>query len=204
MLNSLKSLGRNEQWSRYMSGGGYTDAVTVGKYKIETNETDEDIRYFIWNPKRPCVNMVIDKQDRTAVLDAVKYDKDCTIDGNMKRGEGTREMVDFSLALLKKTGATHVYLTDKSTINCNGDEIELGSMYFLKYGCTWYEKHFGFQPTSKFAKLYNQAKQKREKMLDTEFLSKQPCEFYTFDTVIEIFQHIGFVNFHSIAWVREL
>ena len=204
MLQSLKTLGKHEQWSRYMRGGSYTDAEKVGKYKIQVQEDEDDIRYFLWNPKKPCINMVISKRDKTAVLDAVEYDEDCTVDEKMLRGEGTREMIEFSLELLKRSGATKVSLSDKSTIPCHGENIALGPMYFLKYGKTWYEKYFDFHPSQRFQRMYEEAKQTRDELLDTAALSQQPCEFFDFETTTEIFRHIGFVNFHSIEWEKDL
>ena len=113
-------------------------------------------------------------------------------------------MVQFALDYLRDNGATTVSLTDKSTIECNGVEVELGPMSFLKYGMTWYEKYFGFQPAPRFQKMYIEAKNRREQMLQTELLSTQPCDFYDFETINDIFAYIGFVNFHSIEWTRDL
>ena len=203
-MSSLKGLGRNEQWSRYGTGGGYTDTITVGPYKIEIEDTSTDTRFFLWNPVRPCVNMVFDKRERVGVIDSIKYDPDCTSPEKMKRGSGTREMVEFSIDVLKRSGATIVYLTDKSTIDCKGVEIELGPMYFLKYGKTWYENYFDFKPSAKFAASYDRAKKNRTKMLDTDALAKQDCSVFDSDTVNEFFRHIGFVNFHSVAWEKQL
>jgi hypothetical protein len=204
MMNTLKGLGRHEQWSRYMMGGRYEDAITIGKYTVEAREDERDHRFFLWAPKNVCVNMVIDKQNKTAIIDAIQFDSGCTIHETMKRGEGTREMVDFCVHMLKQHGATSVSLSDNSSIDCNGTDIELGRMYFLKYGMTWYEKYFGFQPAERFAKAYENAKRQRKEKLDVKMLASQPCEFFTVDTVDSFFDDIQFKNFHRYEWVKDL
>jgi hypothetical protein len=204
MMNTLRALGRDEQWSLYGTGGGYNDTLTIGRYKIEIENNENDTRFLIWDPKRPCVNMLFDKRERVGVLDSIRYDPDCTSPEQMTRGSETREMVDFSIGILKRNGATKVFLTDKSTIDCGGTDIELGPMYFLKYGKTWYETHFGFRPSAKFAAEYEDAKRQRVELLDTDFLSTQKCEFFDRETVRDIFRYIGFVNFYSIPWVKDL
>lgn len=204
MMSSLKGMGRNVLWSRYGTGGGYEDAIQVGKYKVEIEDNDDDMRIFIWNPKEPCINMVLDKRDYVGVLDAIKYNPDCTTPEQMKRGKDTRDMVDFAIDFLQKNGAKSVSLSDKSTIQCGKEEVHLGQMYFLKYGMTWYEKYFGFKPATKFKKRYEEMKQRRIDILNIEFLSKQSCDFFDIDTIRDIFEHIRFVDFFLIEWIKQL
>lgn len=202
MINSLRNLGRHDMIRRYF-GGGYNEAVLIDKYKVEFQENNNDSRMFIWTKDRPCIIAVISKADKSAVIDSIEYNPDCTID-TMKKGEGTRDMVNFTLNLLKKNGANTVSLTDKSSIKCGAIDIRLGPMYFLKYGVTWYEKYFGFKPEEKYASKYELMKKRREEMLDVETIQSQPCEFFTNETTDEIFEYIGFVFFFSMNWVKKL
>lgn len=202
MMSTLKGMGRKDQWRRYMTGKGYTDAKVIGKYKVQYDEDERDTRILVWNPNRPCVAMVIDKADNTAVIDSIEYDPDCTIDERMVLGEGTREMLEFSLDLLKSTGVKKVFLTDRSTIDCNGNDISLGRMYFLKHGMTWYERYFGFQPIEGVQDEYVLAKKNRIELLDVEYVSAQPCDFFDDKTMREIFRYIGLEGFSDIVWVK--
>ena len=200
MVNSLKLMGRTDQWSRYMTGGGYTDAMEIENYNVEIQEDDRDIRMFLWNRKRPCVTMVIDKEDKVAVIDTIEYNPECTVDGRMQRGEGTRDMITFALKLLKNSGATTVQLTDKSSVVCEGEKIRLGLMYFFKYGQTWYEKYFGFQPEAKYAERYNRAKEIQK----TLGLETKPCTYFTNDVLDDLLAETKLVFLSNIVWEKDL
>jgi hypothetical protein len=202
MHSALLRMGMTDRWARYR-GGGYTDSHQVGPYKVEIADEGDDTRILLWNPVRPCVTMVIEKKRREAVVDVVKYDPDCTSPEKMKRGSGTRAMIDFSLDLLRQQGVKIVQLSDASTIPCNGININLELMYFLKYGQTWYEKYFGFHPTLKYIAEYEKLKQRRLE-LDTDFLGKQPCEYFTDDVLQEALLKIGYNFLRNIVWEREL
>lgn len=202
MINSLRNLGRHDMIRRYF-GGGYNEAILIDKYKVEFQENNNDSRLFIWTKDRPCIIAVISKADESAVIDSIEYNPDCTID-TMKKGEGTREMVNFTLDLLKKNGAKIVSLTDKSSIKCGTTDTRLGPMYFLKHGVTWYERYFGFKPEEKYSSKYQLMKKRREEMLDIDVLQSQPCEFFTNETIDEIFEYIGFVFFFTMNWVKKL
>jgi hypothetical protein len=77
-------------------------------------------------------------------------------------------------------------------------------MYFLKYGVTWYEKYFGFEPESKYKKVYNDAKKSRIDLLDIGFVSTQPCDFFDFETLTEIFKYMRISGFSEIVWTKKL
>lgn len=193
MMVALKSLGRTDQWSRYMTGGGYTDAIQVGNYKVEFQEDDHDIRMLVWNQTRPCITMVVDKHDTIAVIDSIEYSPGCTVDGRMKRGEGTRDMIRFALRLLKAKGATKVQLTDMSSVVCDGVKVRLGLMSLFRSGQTWYEKHFGFRPEAKYAERYARAKASLQ-------LVDKPCSYFTDDVLDDLVAKSGLVFFNRIVW----
>lgn len=203
MMTHLKAMKRNDQWLRYMTGKGYGDVEPIGDYKVQYDEDDTDLRIILWNPDTPCMVMVIDKRDKSSVINLIKYDARCTLDGKMERGDGTRKMVNFAIDLLKEKGATSVSLMDESTVNCNGKEIELGPMYFLKHGKTWYERYFGFKPAERFREAYEQAKKMRMERLDIERLANQPCTFFTKDVVKDLFAHIELDEFYRYEWIKH-
>ena len=202
-MTHLKSTGRDQQWLRYMVGKGYAESETVGEYKVDYDESDDQLRILIWNPTTPCMVMAIDKLgDKTASMDLVNFDPKCTLAGKMKRGDGTRNMIQFGIDLAKTKGATQLSLTDKSTIDCEGLKIDLAGMYFLKYGMTWYEKYFGFKPAERFRKAYETAKDMRIQHLDIEKLKQQPCGYFTDETIQDLFAHIRFTSFYRFEWVK--
>ncbi len=199
MIQSLQALGKREQLRRYVcKGGGYEDAIQYDKYKVEFFNDERDMRFILWNPNRPCVVAVIDKRDKLAVIDDVEYSPTCSVDGRMKKGEGTREMLKFVFRLLKEHGAVTVQLSDKSTVVCNGVKVRLGLMYFFKYGETWYEHHFGFKPAETYREKYEQMKRKRPD------LSAKPCDYFTDDVIDELVNSIGFGFFYNISWEKSL
>jgi len=200
LFQSLYALGKDAQLSRYR-GGAYKDSIKIGKYMVESTEDEFDAHLIIWNPDRPCLNASIDKADKIAVLNAANYDPRCTVDGNMARGEGTRDMIRFFLKLLKEKGADTVELSDKSTVTCNGVKIRLGLMYFFKFGETWYEKYFGFKPTEKYRAKYDFVKQKRHLAGD---LSHKPCDYFTDDVIDDLVNKVGLGFFYNISWKKVL
>jgi hypothetical protein len=203
LIRSLQRMGRDD-YVKHM-GGGYEQTVQWGKYKVEISYEGNDTRLVIWTPNdKPCITGVIAKEDKVAVIATANYSPTCTIDGNMKRGEGTREMFKDILKMLKVKGAVSVQLMDNSTIDCEGTEIALGPFYFLKHGQTWYEKYFGFKPTEKYRVKYEKVKENRLKLLEIERLKQTKCVDFTEDMVGELFRHIGFDFFDKIVWERTL
>ena len=208
MYPLLKYLGRDHRWNMYrptFKGGNYDSAEIIGKFKVEIDDSHPDYeRIFIWNPKRPCIEIDYDKNDNYAALNTVEYDPKCTVDGQMKRGSGTKEMIEFTLELLKKKGVEKVQLMDNSTVICDGMKVSLKLMYFFKYGETWYEKHFGFKPTNEYAKRYNRSKELRKEIFDTEAIKDAPCEHFKVDQLDE-YTDLVKLEFHpSIIWEKVL
>jgi hypothetical protein len=203
LIRSLQQMGRDD-WVKHM-GGGYEQTVQWGKYKVEISYEGNDTRLVIWTPDdKPCITGLIAKEDNVAVIATTNYSPLCTIDGNMKRGEGTREMFKDILKMLKVKGAVSVQLTDRSSVMCEGKKIRLGRMYFLKHGQTWYEKYFGFKPSEKYRVKYEKVKENRLKLLEIERLKQTKCVDFTEDMVDNLFRHIGFDFFGDIVWERTL
>lgn len=185
-----------------MRGKGYKDAKVKGPYRIE--EVDDYL--ILWNPEKPCVVLQIDNLTKVAVLTKLTFDKRCTIDGNMARGDGTKKMLETMFEFAKKRGVTSIELSDKSTIVCeNGDEIELGAYSFIKYGKTWYEKTFGFQPKEKYQAKYEEAKKRRLEMMDIVVVRSLPCSYFVNETEnIDTIMEKLYKKFHEIVWEKKL
>jgi hypothetical protein len=203
LKNSIKNLDRTDQWARYL-GGGFNDAIVIDDYRVELNDEEQDLRMFIWSRSRPCVNIVLSKEDNVAVMDGVYYNPGCTTSGNMQRGEGTRKMINFAIKYIKSKGAKEIQLSDNSDVPCNGTTVSLGPMYFLKFGQTWYEKHFGFKPLPRYAKQYEAAKLLRQKLLLTLKLQDKPCDYFTDEITNNLLSKVELAVFYKIGWFKKL
>jgi hypothetical protein len=199
LKNSIKNVGRNEIWGRY-NGGGFEHAEIIDEYRVELNDDGKDLRMFIWSRSRPCINVVLSKEDNVAVMDGVYYNPGCTIDGRMLRGEGTKKMVNFAIKYIKSKGAKEIQLSDNSDIPCNGKMVSLGAMYFLKFGQTWYEKYFGFKPLERYSKLYESAKIVQKQLN----LQDKPCDYFTDFVVNDLLSKINLGIFYKIGWSKKL
>jgi hypothetical protein len=187
-----------------MIGGGHTETRTIDGYKIDIIDDDEATKFVIKSNRIYCIEMSLYKDDSIASFLAAMYDPGCTIDGKMVRGEGTRKMIQIGLDLLKEFGAKEVAMTDTSNIPCEGKDIGLGAMYFLKHGMTWYEKYFGFKPAERHRESYENAKKMRKKLLDIKTLKDLPCSHFTDKFIQDNFAKIGFTNFYIIQWIKQI
>ena len=199
LKKSIKILGRNEEWVRFI-GGGFKDSEVIGDYRVELNDEEKDIRMFIWSKSKPCINVVMSKEDKIAVLDGVYYNPGCTVNGRMIRGEGTRRMINFAINYIKLKGAKEIQLSDNSDIPCNGKMVSLGAMYFLKFGVTWYEKYFGFKPTERYYKEYEAAKILQKNLN----LQDKPCDYFTDKIINELFIQLKMTYFYNIGWYKKI
>ena len=195
----------NHEYCKKFRAGAYADARVIENYKVEYAKQDGSQSILIWSPKEPCVHIVLYDGDTTASLIWVGYDASCTIEGTMKRGTGTRKMLEFACRLAKQQGATHIELMDDAKIECNGKKIDLSPMYFLQHGVTWYESKFGFQPRDEYKEEYANMKENRKK-LDVSFLQKQPCDYFTRPVVRGILRELDGDRdvFYRTSWVKTL
>lgn len=202
MMETLWGMKKHEMISRYTySGGGSRDAKVIGKYRVEE---DKD-HIYIWSDERPCVHILLDREGKTAVL---SYSPTCTVNGNMKRGEETKAMMEFAFQLAKKKGMKSIELSDKSSAICEEtkEEIDLGPFLFVKKGRTWYES-LGFVPAypPMYVEAYRNAKQRRQEVLDVSFLEKQSCVYLTNKRVYDIMvSDLKFGGFRNIVWRKVL
>lgn len=187
----------NHNYCKKFRAGSYTDAQTIGDYKVEFARQEDSLSILIWNPIEPCVHIVLYDNDTVASLIWVGHDSKCTVEGNM---------LNFAFQLVKERGATHIELMDDAKIDCGETKIELSPMYFLQYGMTWYESKFGFQPKKEYASEYETMKRNRELLLDIPFLKTQKCEYFTRDTVRSLLRKIDGDKdiFYKTSWIKTL
>lgn len=185
-------------------GGGPLDSINMGKYRVEHFQD----HIYIWSDEFPCVHILLDEHDKTAVLSELAYFRSCTIHGDMERGKGTKEMLDFAFELAKEKGMKAIELMDKSSVLCKetGEDIALGPFKFIQKGRTWYES-MGFIPAypKMYVDAYLEAKQRRKEILDVKFLEQQDCRFLTNKKVYDIMvKELQFGGFYNIVWRKEL
>jgi hypothetical protein len=195
---SFRRLGKDDLWRRY-TGGSYETSETIGPYKVDIDRQESgEIQFILWNPNTPCVTVYVDKEE--AVMTLLEYSPRCTVDGNMKRGEGTREMMEFVFEFAKSLGAKTIQLSDQSTVRCEtGEVIKLGPYSFFRTGKTWYEKHFGFAPTEEYREEYEIAKELRKELP----LNDMPCAQFNRRTMNELLRKVH-LDFFGIVWEKRL
>ena len=195
MIRTLQRIGKYTQAGYYSVGGAYKDAKLQGPYKVETLETESEIRYIFWNPIEPCISAVFYKDDKTAVIDTISYSPMSTVDGKMQKGTGTRKMIQYCIDVLESNGANTISLQDNSYVTCNGVKVPLGLMNLFKYGTTWYERYFQFKPSEKYRSKYEEMKAKIPRI-------DKPCDYFTEDVVESLVDKYHLAFWYQIEWVR--
>lgn len=195
---TFRTLGKDSLWRRYV-GGSYETSETIGPYKVDVDRQDNgDVQFILWNPDTPCVTVYVHEDE--AVLSFLEYSPRCTVDGCMKRGEGTRAMLQFAFELARDLGARTIQLSDQSTIQCESGEVnKLGPYSFFKSGKTWYEKHFGFAPTEEYREEYDRAKDLRKALA----LDPIPCAKFDRKTMNDLLRRVE-LDFFGIVWEKKL
>lgn len=97
-------------------------------------------------PTRSCVeiSVIVGAGDSPTSLDILRYDKSCSLVGQLQRNTGTEQMLMSTLAFAAQMFGENVFhFTDASTIECeNVKSISLRDYGLLVEGKTWYERNF--------------------------------------------------------------
>jgi hypothetical protein len=128
--------------------------------------------------------MFLHPADIVCVID--KSDKVASLSGH------TRSELDINAVfdIVKKRGATTVY-----RVSTSNDVLD-----FFKYGQTWYEKYFGFQPEAKYTERYACAKEIQK----TIGLETKPCSYFTNDVLDDLLAETKLVFLYNVVWEKHL
>jgi hypothetical protein len=116
------------------------------KYRCKIiKHTDHDT--ILFGGSKRCVILTMHFQEKLAHIDGAGWHAYCNKDGNLAKGYGTIDMIRTCLHFVFKMYGKkikRVTLVDNSMIECNDKtQVSLTAHYIVKYGYTWYEKHFG-------------------------------------------------------------
>lgn len=135
----------------------YTFYLTI-KTRYSSDKKPYEQVFLIGGTKKGCVSItVMDKGVRSdyyvydttrAILPYVEYSTNCSIDGPLHRGEGTRHMMQTLITIIKQCAphVTRIALDDSSSYSCDGIAYDLKSYSLSMHAKTWYEKYFAAKP----------------------------------------------------------
>ena len=119
---------------------------------LHTKIGDREYCQIIDKKGKDCVLLSIDNEDaeRELLLSGLSFRQNCSVQGMMKRGTGTRNMIQSLLifAMYIFPNMDSIVFSDDSFFDCElpGEKtrisIPLHSFSFLLYGKTWYERTF--------------------------------------------------------------
>ena len=188
MYPLLKSLNRDDRWIMYnIPYTKYDRFEIIDDFTIAIDANNPNFeRVIIHDSTQPYIAIDYDKLDKFAAFNRLCEDAD----DKMKRA------VEIALDLLKNRGA--------KTIQMYGTN-ELDLINFFKYGKTWYEQHFGFNPVdTSDLQNYNESKQKRKMLTYLDRIERAPSELFTED-ILDVFQKIVDLSLWSIyIWEKTL
>lgn len=139
------------------SGGG--TVIEDFEYDIDTTEEDGEIHVFIGNKKNCILGRISSETPHILLLQNFSYYRKCNITKNLEPKTGTSRMMKTFLQYVASTLSQIkiIELSDDSGFNCGDTKIYHYVPYLFKYGCGYYEYHFGFNinPVYKFEREHN-------------------------------------------------
>jgi hypothetical protein len=193
MYNHLRHLKRSERLKSYMPFYKECTIEIIDIYKVEIVDEGDYEQIYILNQSNQRIVIDLDKKDSYAALNCV-----------CPEPEKAKEMIDIALDILNKRGIKKVQMNDKASIKCNGESISFSLVHFFKYGETWYESIFGFKPTLKFQKRYEEVKNKRREVFHLDKIQNAPCAVFTFKNMDLFLDKIDFEFYFDIIWEKIL
>ena len=108
----------------------------------------EDDSVLVGGVKMKCVNILIDKTNKAAVLELLQLK--CSLFSDLQKGDEVKDLLKNSLnfVITHYPDLEYIELIDNSFITCaNKKRISLPDITFIKYNKTWYEKYFNIIPS---------------------------------------------------------
>jgi hypothetical protein len=111
----------------------------------------EDDTVLVGGIKMKCVNILIDKINKIAVLELLQHHFKCSLFSDLQKGDEVKDLLKNSLnfVITHYPDLEYIELIDNSFITCaNKKRISLPDITFIKYNKTWYENYFNVIPSN--------------------------------------------------------
>jgi hypothetical protein len=105
--------------------------------------------YIVVGGRDRCVHLCVYWDDDVAHLQGLRSNENCSVDGDMQHGHGTRKMMMASLKFLCSLYVTLTGVTfrDTSCLTCHANKtLPLHIFHIAKYKKTWYQDKLGAIP----------------------------------------------------------
>jgi hypothetical protein len=108
-------------------------------------------RIFFGSPKNSCVKVAVytddvDEERQFAELMAIGFDNDCSVEGRMVRGDGTKDMLNSAREFIRRQYdfVSSFTYKDASHMPCKyGTDVDMMFPSIAKYRTNWYSHYFG-------------------------------------------------------------
>ena len=110
----------------------------------------DDDTVLVGGVKMKCVNILIDKINKIAILELLQHHIKCSLFSDLQKGEEVKDLLKNSLnfVITHYPYLKYIELIDNSFIICaNKKKISLPDITFIKHNKTWYEKYFNAIPS---------------------------------------------------------
>ena len=119
-------------------------------YYVNVSDNEFEYNILIGGIKIKCVNIIIDKERKTGLLELLQHHFKCSLFSDLEKGTEVIDLLKNSLnfVIIKYPFVKYIELIDNSFILCkNKKKISLPDISFSKYNETWYEKYFSAIPS---------------------------------------------------------
>lgn len=121
-------------------------------------KTKLSISVLLGGIKKGCISININPIIKKGDFAYLEYSEKCSINGRLKKGDGTIDMLNTILSFIKNNYFPHqintvVFVDDSHIFNNFGKKIWLYLAYYLIHGKTWYEAKFSAIPLQENDKL---------------------------------------------------